>query len=101
MSKLDISVPHQLPREEALSRIKSLLANLQQEQKDKIQSVTEEWNGNQGTFSFKAKGMAVSGNITVEQDHVNVTGELPFMLSFFKDTISNVIQDKAGKLLAK
>jgi putative polyhydroxyalkanoic acid system protein len=100
MSKLDITVPHQLPREEAVSRIKGLIANLQQEQKDNIQSVKEEWDENQGQFSFKAKGFEVSGNIVVEDDHVRLTGDLPFMLSFFKDTISNVIKDKAGKLLS-
>ena len=99
MSKLDITVPHQLPREEALTRIKGLIGKLQQEQKDNIQNVTEEWNENEGHFSFKAKGFSVSGDILVEADHVKLTGELPMMLSFFKDSISNVIRDKAGKLL--
>jgi len=101
MSKLDINIPHQLPREEALTRIKKLLANLQEEQKDNVQGVQEDWNGNEGKFSFNAKGFAVSGKITVEDNQVNVNSELPFMLSFFKDTIGKVIRDKAGSLLAK
>jgi hypothetical protein len=101
MSKLDVSIPHVLPKEEALTRIKGLLADLQEEQKDKIRGVKEDWAGNTGNFSFNAKGFDVSGRITVEDDHVNVQGDLPFMLSFFKDTIGNVIRDKAGALLAK
>ena len=101
MSKLDVSIPHELPKEEALTRIKSLLADLQEEQKDKIRGVKEDWNGNIGNFSFNAKGFDVSGRITVADDHVNVQGDLPFMLSFFKDTIGNVIRDKAGTLLAR
>lgn len=101
MSKLDVNIPHELPREEALTRIKRLLANLQEEQKDKIQGVQENWNDNEGSFSFNAKGFTVSGSIRVDDDNVNVQGDLPFMLSFFKDTIANVIRDKAGSLLAK
>ena len=101
MSKLDVSIPHELPKEEALTRIKSLLADLQEEQKDKIRNVREDWNGDTGIFSFNAKGFDVSGHITVADDHVNVQGDLPFMLSFFKDTIANVIRDKAGNLLAR
>lgn len=101
MSKLDVSIPHELPKEEALTRIKTLLADLQEEQKDKIRGVKEDWNGNVGNFSFNAKGFDVSGSITVADDHVNVQGDLPFMLSFFKDTIGNVIKEKAGNLLTK
>ncbi|RYG23724.1 MAG: hypothetical protein EOO01_44030, partial [Chitinophagaceae bacterium] len=52
-------------------------------------------------FDFNAKGFSVSGKILVDDKNVNVQGDLPFMLSFFKDTIANVIRDKAGNLLAK
>ncbi|RYF99585.1 MAG: hypothetical protein EOO02_16635 [Chitinophagaceae bacterium] len=100
MSKLDISVPHSLPRDEAQAKIKNLLASLQQEHKDTIQGVTEEWNGYEGKFSFKVKGMEVAGLLSVEPDHVRLESDLPFMVSFFKDTIANIIKDRAGKLLA-
>ena len=101
MSKLDINIPHELPKEEALKRIKNLLANLQQEQKDNIKGVKEDWTENEGKFSFNAKGFDVAGKITVEDDQVNVNSDLPFMLSFFKDAIAKVIRDKAGSLLKK
>lgn len=100
MSKLEVSVPHKLTKEEALTRIQQLMTRLQQEQKDTVQHVTEEWNGNHGQFSFSAKGFNVTGTIDVEDDEVKMEGNLPMMLSFFKDTIANVIKDKAGKLLA-
>jgi hypothetical protein len=100
MSKLDISIPHSLPQAEAQLRIKNLLASLQQEHKDMIQGVSEEWNGNEGKFSFNAKGFSVAGKISVGNDKVTLNSELPFMLSFFKDTIANVIKDKAAKLLS-
>lgn len=101
MSKLDVNIPHDLPKEEALTRIKKLLANLQEEQKENIRGVKEDWVGNEGSFSFNAKGFDVAGKITVDDNQVNVNSDLPFMLSFFKDTIGKVIRDKAGSLLKK
>ncbi|HRO69744.1 MAG TPA: polyhydroxyalkanoic acid system family protein [Chitinophagaceae bacterium] len=100
MAKLDIEIPHQLRREEALDRIQGMLRKLQEEQKDTIRNVSEKWEGNEGEFSFSAKGFDLSGKIRVEENAVNIIGELPFALSFFKSQISRVIQDKAGALLS-
>jgi len=100
MSSLDISVPHNLPKEEAVARLKKLMATLQEEQKDMIQEVSEEWEGGNGRFQFKAKGFSISGNIKVEEDKVSLNSELPFMLSFFKDKIEQIIKSKASNLLA-
>ncbi len=100
MAKLDIEIPHQLPRQEALDRIQGMLRKLQEEQKDTIRNVSEKWEGNEGEFSFSAKGFDLSGKIRVEENSVSINGELPFALSFFKSQISRVIQDKAGALLS-
>ncbi len=100
MSKLEVAVPHKLAKEEAVSRIQQLMTKMQQEQKDIVQNVKEEWNGNRGQFSFTAKGFNVAGTIDVNDNEVVMNSELPMMLSFFKDTIANVIKDKAGKLLS-
>ena len=100
MAKLDIEIPHSLPRNEALTRIQGLLQQLQHEQKDTIKNVSEQWNDNEGDFSFSAKGFDLSGKIKVEEDKVKIDGQLPFALSFFKGMISQVIKEKAGKLLA-
>ena len=100
MANLDIMIPHNLPPQEALARIQTLLGKLQQEQKDTIKDVSEKWNGNDGEFRFSAKGFDLSGNIKVEENLVIINGKLPFALSFFKGMISQVIKDKAGELLA-
>ena len=100
MAKLDVTIPHALTRQEALTRIQGLLKKLQQEQKDTITDVSEKWNGNEGEFSFYAKGFALSGTLRVEEKEVIVHGQLPFALSFFKGMISQAIKDKASELLA-
>ncbi len=100
MSQLDISVPHQLPQEEALSRVKNLLAQVQEDQKHLIDDLSEEWDGNNGTFNFNAKGFSLAGNIQVNPNDVTIQGDLPFMLSFFKGKIEEVIKNKAAAILA-
>lgn len=99
MAKLDIAIPHNLPPGEALTRIQGLLSKLQEEQRDTIRNVSEQWNGNEGEFSFSAKGFDLAGKITVEENQVSINGQLPFALSFFKGKISEVIKEKASKLL--
>ncbi len=100
MAQLDITIPHGLPTQEALTRIQGLLKKLQLEQKDTIRDVSETWNGNEGEFSFSAKGFDLSGKIKVEENLVSINSKLPFALSFFKGKISQLIKEKAGELLA-
>ncbi len=100
MANLDIAIPHNLPKQEALTRIQGLLGQLRKEQAGTISHVNETWNGNEGDFSFSAKGFDISGKITVEEDKVSINGQLPFALSFFKGKISQVIREKAGELLS-
>lgn len=99
MASLDIDIPHQLGKKEALARIQVLLQKLQSEQKDVIQNVAEKWDGDEGVFSFSAKGFDLSGKIRVEEDRVRINGRLPFALSFFKGKISQVIEEKARHTL--
>lgn len=101
MSKLNLNIPHELPKEEALDRIKKLLGNLKEEQKDTISNVKENWQGDAGDFSFKAKGFDLAGNIKVNDSNVEINSDLPFAVSFFKGMISSVITEKATTLLKK
>lgn len=100
MPRLDITIPHQLPRQEALTRIQGLLKKLQKEQEGTISNVSEQWNGNEGEFSFSAKGFALSGSLKVEEESVIINGRLPLALVIFRSAIADAIQKKAGELLA-
>lgn len=99
MSSLNLHIPHSLPKEEALQRIKQLLGNLREEKKDLISNVREKWEGHEGDFSFSAKGFDLAGKIQVADNGVNINSSLPFALSFFKGMISDVITRKANELL--
>ena len=94
-----MSVPHKLSQEDAMKRIKGLLENVKREHSDKISDVREQWTDNVGTFSLSAMGFAVSGTIAVTPTDVQVSGELPFAASFFKNRIETTIRERATELL--
>lgn len=100
MPQLTINVPHQLPQEEALSRIRNLVSNLKAEQKDKISNVTEHWADNTGNFGFTAYGYELSGTITVHPASIDIDAKVPFAVSLFKGTIQDIIHRKASELLS-
>jgi|SRR6478735_6182645 len=100
MSSLNLNIPHKLSKEEALTRIKGLLSNLKEEQKNLVSDVQENWQDNKGNFSFKAKGFSLAGDIVVHDSNVQINSDLPFAVSFFKGMISDVITQKTKELLA-
>ncbi len=100
MSTLNVNIPHQLSKEEAQVRIRQLLTNLKEQQADKVSDVKETWEGDHATFSFSIKGFDISGGIKVNADSVDIEGELPFALSFFKGMVADLISAKAKELLA-
>ncbi len=99
MSHLDLKIPHSLPQEEALRRIKKLLKGLQQQHSQSFKEIDEHWDGYEGRFSFSANGFSVAGKIYVGADSIRLSSRLPLVLSFYKKKISDVIQEKAGELL--
>src|SRR6478672_1502314 len=99
MSTLNLNIPHNLSQAEALSRIKGLLADLKEEQKNMISDLNEEWHGNKGNFSFKAQGFSLSGDIIVNDSNVQINSQLPLAVSLFKGTISDIITKKTKELL--
>lgn len=101
MASLKMNIPHQLSREDALSRVRELLGKLKEEQKGKISNVKESWNGDTGNFQFTAQGFDLSGIIRVNPSSVDIDADLPFALTFFKGTIKDVITKKADELLSK
>lgn len=100
MPKLEIVVSHTLPPNEATKRVQTLLGEVKTQFSDKISDLREHWNGNTGTFSFKAMGFAVSGTLTVRQREVQLVGDLPFAALIFKKKIETTIRDEAERKLA-
>ena len=100
MPKLEMLIPHGLPEAEALSRIRGLLDQVKVQFAGKISDLNETWNGNIGTFSFKAMGVKVSGTLGVMSSDIKLSGNIPFVALPFKNKIESVIRERAKALLA-
>lgn len=99
MAAFNLSIPHTLSPEEALSRIQSMLGEVRNEHADKIENLQEEWNGPNGTFSFTTKGFKISGVLSVTPKTIELNGQVPFAVSLFKGKITKLITEKATVLL--
>jgi len=100
MPELKASIPHQLPKDEALQRVKSLLEQIKSQHEDKISNLQQDWKGFTGLFSFLVMGFAVSGTLTVEQSSVELVSDIPLPALLFKSKITSMIEEEGAKLLA-
>jgi len=95
-----MTIKHQLSQEEALKRVRNLFSELRVQFADKIINLKEEWNENKDKFSFSVSGFSVSGELKVGPTQVEISGNLPFVVSFFRGKIESVIKERAEILLA-
>jgi hypothetical protein len=65
MPNIEMSIPHSIGKDDALNRIKDLLGNVQTRFSGQLKDVKQEWNENEGSFSFSVMNMPVSGKLTV------------------------------------
>ena len=101
MSYLDLKIPHAIPRQDALMRVKKTIADLKQQHADVLQNIDEYWDGAEGRLRFCAKGMSLFARIYVGNDSVTLGSRLPLSLSFYKNKIAGKIEEKALQLLRK
>ena len=100
MQDLNISVPHELDKDEAKSRIAGLLCELKKQYGESIANMKETWHEDSAVFSFHLMGFAVSGHLHVNAAQVSLEGELPFFALPFKSKIEKTIAEKAQTLLS-
>jgi hypothetical protein len=94
-----MTIPHNLTREEATTRIKDLINKLQAQYGNQVKNLEESWTGTTGNFSFKIMGLQVSGRLDVEDSTVTMQGDLPFAATPFKGQIENTIRQQMESLL--
>ncbi len=101
MAKISVTVPHRLGKVAAMARIQDLLPRVQAEHGHLVSNLKQAWNVDGCTFSFRAKGVGISGTLKVEEGAVSFEGELPWLVKEMKGgEIEDLIRTKAGELMA-
>lgn len=99
MPKSTVTVPHTLGKDEAVSRLKNILASAKEQHGERISDLKEHWTHDGGTFSFRAMGFKISGVLKVTDHDVSIIGEYPFAAIPFKGTIESTLRERAERLL--
>lgn len=99
MPKINLSVPHQLGRDEAKNRITTLLTDSRRRFAGQVSNIAESWNGYADAFSFDALGFSVRGSLDVQPSQVLIEINLPLAAYPFKSRIENEILTHARELL--
>lgn len=100
MPKTDLTIPHTLGKTEALNRLQGMLASVKENYGSQVSDLEENWTDQGGTFSFKAMGFKISGELAVSDDNVRIDAEFPWAAKPFQSTIETAIRERAERLLA-
>lgn len=95
---ITVSIPHQLGKDEALRRIKSGVEDARVKFASVLSVQKVDWNGDTLAFQVSAVAQQVAGTIQVEERHVKLDVELPWLLAKVAKIIVPAVQ-KEGTLL--
>jgi hypothetical protein len=95
---LVVSIPHRLGRDEAMRRLQGGLERLRASFGNTVRPIQETWTGNHLDFRWSVLGQTASGALDVEEDHVRVEVQLPWLLARLGDKAKGLLR-KQGQLL--
>lgn len=102
MSKpLVVSISHSLGKQEAVRRLKSGLGSASAAFGQFLVVQQEVWTGDHLQFRISALGQVATGAIDVEDDHINCTIVLPWLLDKFAEKIQTLMGNQAKLMLEK
>lgn len=94
-----MSVPHSLPQDEALLRVRNLLTETRRLHGSEITDVSEEWKGSRCRFRLKMWVFTFSGTIDVGSESVDIRGRLPAGTGRYAERATAVIEQRLHLLL--
>ena len=90
---------HDLSENEAMAKAKLLLSRLAHKHRDLISSLKEDWTGTNCSFSFRAKGKEITGQVSVESSEVLFQASLPLFFRLLEKRIESDLREEWEKLL--
>jgi hypothetical protein len=99
MPQFNVSVPHHTTKEQATEKVKFLLDKIGQKYANQIKDLEQEFEGDKLNFSFKTLGIKVSGEGTVDDENVNIKGNLPLAAMMFKGKIESDLREELKRMM--
>jgi len=98
---MKVTVEHDFTQDTAIDCAENIFKNLSEKFKDEFSNLKQERNGNIIDFSFKIRGMNISGKMTITENEVSVESRLPFAARMFQGMIENKIKENAEEMMAE
>jgi hypothetical protein len=98
---LEITISHQLGKEEAKRRVDASVAGIHAQLAGLVSSVEQEWDGDRLRFRIGALGQAIAAEIEVLEDMLRIVVDLPGVLGLLGGKIADRVRRQATLLLAK
>jgi len=96
-----VSIPHDLTRQEAASRVRGGLDQLVTLLAARVQVDQGEWVDDRVQLSLKAFGQSFAATILVEDHQVTIKGTVPLILSAFAEPARKFVEQRGALLLEK
>ena len=94
-----VSVAHRLGAGEARERLEAGLVSMLNRFGDSVSDVSREWEGDTATFSFRAQGFEVSGQMMLSEEMVTMDLKLPLAARLFEGRIRAEVGGELDKIL--
>ena len=98
---LKVSLPHRLPRHEAVRRLQGGFANLRQQFAQNLAQVEDRWTGDHLDLKATAFGQSVTARVDVRDTCVDVEIDLPWLFAMLAEKIKGQVVQAGQKLLEK
>jgi hypothetical protein len=99
MSRLTVSVPHQLSRAEARRRIQEQVDQLQAQHRGALPRLEQRWTGDTLVCTVTALGQTLTGQVFVEDRAVRLEVVRPWMLAVLAGALQPKIEQQGRKWL--
>jgi hypothetical protein len=96
---MHIKLPHSYSQQEAITRVKTMLAEAKPHLADKAEIQEERWDGDVLHFAFTAQGQNITGQLEVTDKEFVIDAKLPLMLRMFEGKIQKMIQEQGKQML--
>jgi putative polyhydroxyalkanoate system protein len=95
---IKVELPHKLTRAQARQRLEDGLQRIHENIAGKSVSVEQTWAGDHLDFTAAFMGQSITGRLDVEDDHVRLEMDLPWLLASIANSLKGRLK-KEGTLL--
>ena len=102
MPKFNVSVPHEIDRTEAISKLRTFMDAAREDSPVELSEVTETWDESGNLeFAFSAMGFRIDGQMVTEAVQISIRGNLPFAALPFRGALENQLATKIREAIEK